>query len=1156
MAINLGILEMLLQLRDEVTPGLRVVQHSLDQSGQAMTKAGMATLPLSAAIAAVGVGSLKMATDLNASLANVSALLTNLSGSELNTVVTSMKGQVQALAVSMGKSTTDIAGGLYEVISALGFTDDTFGQLEIAAKAGAAGLATTQEAFNFLSSVTKTYGDTSEAAFKKAADLGFQAVNFGQTTFPELAASIGGVAPIAKVAGVSLEELFAVIATATGVTGSTSEVVTQMASSLNALLSPSSDMEKAFTAIGVASGEALIQQRGFVGALQAVSEFAEKTKTPLLDLLGRKEAFILTASLAGSQAQKFGELLGEMGVAAGASGAVVEAAFAKQTKGVNAAGFAWQQFKAEMQVTAQRLGDTLLPIVLRAAEAMRPLWEHVKMAVEWFGRLPQPVQTLVAGLGALMAALSPVLLVLGSLATGLSSLIGLAGLAGASAALTTTTQAVTSAGVAFKASGVLVGGFTVGLAGIVVPFALIQIVKIVEQLKGLLADQAAWKADDIAEAATHMRAMAEASRIAGNEITSLADAKKILQAEAGRLRDINLRGVDAMQGATIVVEGFKATVQAAAPAVDALGKAQGAATALTDEQKEALKKATDAHTAWLAEVRKLDDVRLLNAEIDSALGGYAGLAQRADDARLAQGRLDAEVESAITVMQNYAVENEHFNALLRDRALLESEVESALGDRYQREASALDRQHLDTALLQSEIDSAVVQSVGLWDRLKGSIKSLFTDGSTAMSTLTQGVGLFSRTAASALQSAFQVGTGAARLFAGDFSQLIPTIMAGINLVKNGLGAIWSGIKSIFGGVSAMEQQGRSAAAAFRAELKATLTDTQLLEVGTDEWKTSIIAIRDAYLAAGRTEEEALAISRQLWEAEKQGPEAVKRVIQEIQGVMQQGLIPATQAAGRAMADAARLARGSFADVTGAIDILQAKLRNTESLQVLSAELAKASKGGVFDLQAILREVEAITASLGTSDPAVQVLQDAIARAAVTGVIDFQAMGAAIAALKAQMAVPIVVPVKFDIEDFLANVPGAERRRAGSGRDDAFLRFTGANLKEAAADFLRRNPGDTHRIASALEVSQAEVTAAGFQGGTHGRFVDFGAGTPALLHGRERVQTEAEGRAEAGRAAAVEGRLASIERLLTRVMRDQPRAIGLAIQDALVLGGVR
>ena len=70
----------------------------------------------------------------------------------------------------------------------------------------------------------------------------------------------------------------------------------------------------------------------------------------------------------------------------------------------------------------------------------------------------------------------------------------------------------------------------------------------------------------------------------------------------------------------------------------------------------------------------------------------------------------------------------------------------------------------------------------------------------------------------------------------------------------------------------------------------------------------------------------------------------------------------------------------------------------------------------------------------------------------------------------------------------------------------------------------------------------------FSHGTHGKFVDFGSGTPAMLHGKERVQTLAEGQAEGAGMAVLEKRLGSIERLL----RDQPRAFGLAISDSLTL----
>lgn len=443
-AISVGELEAILRLRDELSPSLKLVDQHLSKTGALLQSTGgqiksvgANLAPLSAGIVAVGFGATSMATTLNESLANVSALLTDLSGSQLDKVVGEMKGKVQGMSVDMGKSTTDISGGLYEVISSLGLTNDTFGQLEISAKAGAAGLASTQESFNFLSAVTKTYGDTSESAFKKAADLGFQAVNFGQTTFPQLAASIGGVAPLAKVAGVSMEEMFAVIATATGVTGNTAEVTTQMTSAINGLLNPSKEMTALYVDLGVESGQALIQQRGFVGALQAVAKSSEETKVPMTDLLGRKEAFILTASLAGSQAQKFAQNLDHMGKAAGANGGIIDEAFKKQTQGVNAAGFAWKQFKADLEVTMQQIGDALIPILSRAGAQLKPLWDGVKTAVDWFTKLPQPVQTSVVAFAALLALLAPIAYAIGTMVAMLGGLsLAFGGAAGTSAFLT------------------------------------------------------------------------------------------------------------------------------------------------------------------------------------------------------------------------------------------------------------------------------------------------------------------------------------------------------------------------------------------------------------------------------------------------------------------------------------------------------------------------------------------------------------------------------------------------------------------------------------------------------------------------------------------------------------------------------------------------
>ena len=103
---------------------------------------------------------------------------------------------------------------------------------------------------------------------------------------------------------------------------------------------------------------------------------------------------------------------------------------------------------------------------------------------------------------------------------------------------------------------------------------------------------------------------------------------------------------------------------------------------------------------------------------------------------------------------------------------------------------------------------------------------------------------------------------------------------------------WSGLKKIggffkdlFTGPSAQELAGRDVVANFEANLAKMLTDGQIVEAGNESWKMTVIAVRDAYIAMGRTEQEALDDVKKLWESSKQGPAAVAAIIDEITGKM-------------------------------------------------------------------------------------------------------------------------------------------------------------------------------------------------------------------------------------------------------------------------------
>ena len=219
-----------------------------------------------AAFTAVTVASASAVTsaiDFQSQMQNVGTLLDG----DVNGKLEKYSKQLKGVSNDTGIATSDLTDGLYQVVSAFGESEDNVKQLEIAAKAAKAGNATTTDSVNMLSSVTKAYGDTSAAAMEKAADLAFLTVKLGQTSFPELAASMGGAIAMGSQLGASQEELYGVMATLTGVTGNTAEVSTQLEGVLSGFLAPTDSLSKALKKMGYSSGAAALEAEGLEGVI-------------------------------------------------------------------------------------------------------------------------------------------------------------------------------------------------------------------------------------------------------------------------------------------------------------------------------------------------------------------------------------------------------------------------------------------------------------------------------------------------------------------------------------------------------------------------------------------------------------------------------------------------------------------------------------------------------------------------------------------------------------------------------------------------------------------------------------------------------------------------------------------------------------------------
>lgn len=369
MALKVGELFASLKLDDkEFSQGVDRSESRFGGLASGVAKGG---LLIAGALAGIGTASGVMAAKFETNMANVGTLL----GKEGTARVAELSQSVKGMSMETGKPLDDLAGGLYQVISAFGDTADSAEILRISAQASTAGLATTTDAVNLLSGVTKGYGDTSADAVRAASDLAFQTVKLGQTSFPELAASMGQVVPLAATLGVKQTELFGAMATLTGVTGNTAAVTTQLRAANQALINTNPKMLEQLNAIGYETGAAAVEALGFQGTLDALSEAVDGDTKKLAEMFGSVEALNAVLALTGAQSADFTAKTAAMDEAVGATAE----AFEIQQATVSAS---FDRIMASANVLMVNLGEKLLPAFQGIFDWVLENWDEIAVVFD------------------------------------------------------------------------------------------------------------------------------------------------------------------------------------------------------------------------------------------------------------------------------------------------------------------------------------------------------------------------------------------------------------------------------------------------------------------------------------------------------------------------------------------------------------------------------------------------------------------------------------------------------------------------------------------------------------------------------------------------------------------------------------------------------
>jgi TP901 family phage tail tape measure protein len=231
--------------------GLRTKMSGFQKQAEKVSQSMRKMFLVSSAAAGLGIRSY---SDYTKNMAKVSTMLSG-KGMEWMELY---RGKIKRLSVQFGEGTDVLSDGLYNILSASVAPAQALQVLEVATKAAKGGFTDAAVAVSGTTSLLNSYGLAADQA-AKISDLMFAAVRRGQFEYVDLANNIGKVAPMARIAGISMEQLFAMISAMTRQGLSMEETTTRLVAVFTGLAKAQDSSKKAAAELGIDLNTSAIQ---------------------------------------------------------------------------------------------------------------------------------------------------------------------------------------------------------------------------------------------------------------------------------------------------------------------------------------------------------------------------------------------------------------------------------------------------------------------------------------------------------------------------------------------------------------------------------------------------------------------------------------------------------------------------------------------------------------------------------------------------------------------------------------------------------------------------------------------------------------------------------------------------------------------------------
>jgi TP901 family phage tail tape measure protein len=335
----------------QLTAPFRVAQGVLTRVTRSLTSLR------AVATGAIGVGIVREFVRFEDSLAQVATLV------DTNLVSIDKLGLgVRRLARDTGESVTVLNKALFDAISAGINAGKSVEFLGTATRLAAGGATDTAAATRGLVSILNAYGLGAEFAADVSDSL-FTAMKQGVTTVAQLAANVGKIAPIARIAGLSFDEMNAALAALTKSGLSTEQAATALRAVLVGLIKPSEAATKLAEELGINLSTSAIAGGKFAEFLVDVANKTGLSEQKLAVLFDDVRSFAGVANLAADGARNLRDGLDEMARKAGAT----DEAFRKVERTL---GFRLRRLLRSVQDLAIQIGEAAAPVLKEISDGL------------------------------------------------------------------------------------------------------------------------------------------------------------------------------------------------------------------------------------------------------------------------------------------------------------------------------------------------------------------------------------------------------------------------------------------------------------------------------------------------------------------------------------------------------------------------------------------------------------------------------------------------------------------------------------------------------------------------------------------------------------------------------------------------------------------